>query len=379
MLALLFILLTIEPFSLASSRLCCTQTLFTIMSELDPSTSDAQDQSQSTYSPRFCPSSPPHAPTVEIFSKMQQRQPQDAPKSPHFFASSPSPAPSSTAASAMPPSASPTLSPLAQKYPDAETYLMRPEVIALLASGSKEPKPKTILVSQTTSHHLPLLHQESQTRGLLPRFEIEGDQRMGFGGNVKVGDQTITSEERWQTKKAVKEALAEKAVGVVKAMPSVKRKRSVGESQENWIGMLHGGQLLPPLALALCSNSLLSCLARSFFSDFDYFGGTDHHTPTRSTTGGPIYLEYTHGTAFACTCKIPAHPNPFGSESEPLFPSKRAARSSAAKEAMQFLINQGLASLDGSCKAVTKKAKRDAAVAMAEDTEAAFAKKVNGM
>ncbi len=231
--------------------MCCTQTLFTIMSELDPSTSDAQDQSQSTYSPRFCPSSPPHAPTVEIFSKMQQGQPQDAPKSPHFFASSPSPAPSSTAASAMPPSASPTLSPLAQKYPDAETYLMRPEVIALLASGSKEPKPKTILVSQTTSHHLPLLHQESQARGLLPRFEIEGDQRMGFGGNVKVGDQTVTSEERWQTKKAVKEALAEKAVGVVKAMPSVKRKRSVGESQENWIGMLHGGQLLPPLGPCL--------------------------------------------------------------------------------------------------------------------------------
>lgn len=110
---------------------------------------------------------------------------------------------------------------------------------------------------------------------------------------------------------------------------------------------------------------------------------TDHHTPTRSTTGGPVYLEYTHGIAFACTCKIPAHPNPFGSESEPLFPSKRAARSNAAKEAMQFLINQGLASLDGSCKAATKKAKRDAAVAvaaMAEDTEAAsFAKKVNGM
>lgn len=47
---------------------------------------------------------------------------------------------------------------------------------------------------------------------------------------------------------------------------------------------------------------------------------------------------------------------------------------------MQFLINQGLASLDGSSKAVTKKAKLDAAVAMAmaEDTETAFARKVNG-
>lgn len=77
-------------------------------------------------------------------------------------------------------------------------------------------------------------------RGLLPRFEIEGDQRMGFGGTVAVGDETITSEQRWQTKKAAKEGLAEKAVGIVKAMPSLKRKRSEGETQENWIGMLHG-------------------------------------------------------------------------------------------------------------------------------------------
>lgn len=48
---------------------------------------------------------------------------------------------------------------------------------------------------------------------------------------------------------------------------------------------------------------------------------------------------------------------------------------------MQFLINQGLATLDGSVKAETKKAKLDAAVAMAmaEDTEAASARKVSGM
>lgn len=46
---------------------------------------------------------------------------------------------------------------------------------------------------------------------------------------------------------------------------------------------------------------------------------------------------------------------------------------------MQFLINQGLASLDGGCKTVSKKMKRDAAAAMAEDTETPFAKKINGM
>lgn len=102
--------------------------------------------------------------------------------------------------------------------------------------------------------------------------------------------------------------------------------------------------------------------------------------PTRSTTGGPIFLEYTVGTAFACTCKIPSHPNPFGSESKPLFTTKKAARSNAAKEAMQFLIAHGLARSDGNCKKKeSKRAKLDAAVAMAEDTEATFARKVNGM
>ncbi len=65
---------------------------------------------------------------------------------------------------------------------------------------------------------------------------------------------------------------------------------------------------------------------------------------------GALYLMFTSTNS---TISIPAHPNPFGSEFEPLFPSKRAARSNTAKEAMQFLINQGLASLDGSCKAET--------------------------
>lgn len=168
-------------------------------------------------------------------------QPQDAPKSPHSCVSSPSPAPSNIAPSAMPPSASTTLSsPLGLGI---ESYLMRPEVIGLLACGAKESEPR-IPVYQKTSHNLPLLHQESQTRGLLPRFEIEGDQRIGFGGKVTVGDKTITREERWHTKKAAKEGLAEKAVGIVIAMPPLKRKRSVGEIQENWIGMLHGDPLL---------------------------------------------------------------------------------------------------------------------------------------
>lgn len=230
------------------------------MSGRDPSTSNVQDQSQSTYSPRFCPSSPSPLPTVEICSNMQG-QPQDAPESPYFTASSPSPPLFKTAASTMPPSASHTSPPPLElcskdaagpEFPNAGSYLMRPEIIALIASGAREPKLQTSFVSQITNHHLPLLNHESQTRGLIPRFEIEGSQRMGFGGKIKVGDQTITSEERWQTKKAAKEGLSEKAIEVVKAMPLLKRKRSAGETQKNWIGMLQRGQLLLPCVQTLC-------------------------------------------------------------------------------------------------------------------------------
>lgn len=109
---------------------------------------------------------------------------------------------------------------------------------------------------------------------------------------------------------------------------------------------------------------------------------TDHYLPTVATTGGPVFFEYTRGIAFACTCQIPAHPNLFGSESNPVFPSRKAARSNAAKEALQFLIAQGLAPSDASFrKGRSKKAKMDAAAAMAameEDAEATFAKKISG-
>ncbi len=61
---------------------------------------------------------------------------------------------------------------------------------------------------------------------------------------------------------------------------------------------------------------------------------------------GVIYTEYNVGSKFACTCKIPLYPRPFGSETE-TFPSKKAARTKAAKEAMQFLITKEIASPDG--------------------------------
>lgn len=88
-------------------------------------------------------------------------------------------------------------------------------------------------------------------RGLTPRFEIEGNQDKGFGGNVKIGEKTVTTEDRWRSKKAAKEGLAEKILDFVKELPSQKRKRPAAEPEENWIGLLHGAQLLP-----LCVQNL---------------------------------------------------------------------------------------------------------------------------
>lgn len=88
-------------------------------------------------------------------------------------------------------------------------------------------------------------------RGLTPRFEIEGNQHKGFGGNVKIGEKTVTTEDRWRSKKAAKGRLAEKVLDFVKELPLQKRKRPAAEPEENWIGLLHGAQLLP-----LCVQNL---------------------------------------------------------------------------------------------------------------------------
>lgn len=180
-----------------------------------------------------------------------QGQPQDATKSPHFCSSSPPTELCSNDTAGLP-------------FPSAESYLMRPEILALIAGSSKEPKPPTTLPSQMKSQHLPLLHQESQKRGLVPRFDIEGDQCTGFGGIVKIGGEKITREEREQTKKAAKKVLAEKALEGFKAMSPLKRKLPAAETHKGWIGMLHGAQSFPFVPNSLLPASTFTLLMRSF-------------------------------------------------------------------------------------------------------------------
>lgn len=76
---------------------------------------------------------------------------------------------------------------------------------------------------------------------------------------------------------------------------------------------------------------------------------------------GPIYHEYALGSAYAATCTIPSLPDqPFGSPTD-AFGSKKAARTNAAKEAVEYLIESGDLNPDGSTKG-RKKVKLGTAV-----------------
>lgn len=82
-------------------------------------------------------------------------------------------------------------------------------------------------------------------------------------------------------------------------------------------------------------------------------------------TLGPAYREYALGLSFACTVEIPSHSTSFGSPNN-AFSTKKAARSNAAREAVQFLISEGLTNPNGTPKARNKKAKLGTAVRIEE-------------
>lgn len=133
-----------------------------------------------------------------------------------------------------------------------DAYLAAPENAALLQRApdrrnvpTKQPNPETdpaqpISLGSKSSHHVTALNLLCQQKGLVLDFQIDGTNS-DFGGLLKVGDVTIASNERWHSKKEVKEALAEKGFDTVKGMEA-KRKEpgTAGEKDKNWIGMLHG-------------------------------------------------------------------------------------------------------------------------------------------
>lgn len=192
----------------------------------------------------------------------------------------------------------------------------------------------------TSSFHTEELNQLGQKLAIVPQYDFEGDNQQGWDGTLRLGERTITKMgKRWQTKKAAKEALAELGLEVMKGTTSEENMVNM----RNWAGMLH-----------------------EFYKN-----------PLSSDVGGPVYTEYSIGSCFACTCTIPARSDPFGSVSGP-FPNKKAARASAAMEAMEFLIEQGQANSEGKNVRVAKQSKEKIEAIRASNVSS-YAQKVNDL
>lgn len=93
------------------------------------------------------------------------------------------------------------------------------------------------LATTLTTHNVGQLNNLCQTLGLSARYEIDGDQPIGFGGYLQLGPHTITRDERWPSKKAAREGLAQKGLAILKDLQSERAEEE--SSVDNWVGMLH--------------------------------------------------------------------------------------------------------------------------------------------
>lgn len=255
------------------------------------------------------------------------------------------------------------------------------------------------LSTTLTTHHVGQLNNQCQILGLSARYEIDGDQQVGFGGYLQLGPHKITMHERWPSKKAAREGLAPKGLAMVKALQQSKRAEEAS-SAENWVGLLHsklGHPRNQSCFISFRSTSTHRLNAHTGGRAFLWPCLAFHQTCGQTGDGvGPIFTEYTVGSLFACTCLISLHSTPFGSESV-VYTSKKAARANAAREAMKFLISSGYATPDGKpgpnikpekspAPAVGKGKKSglkngasaDAITTVLNNTDAPFAQKVNG-
>ena len=135
-----------------------------------------------------------------------------------------------------------------------DAYLAAPENAALLRRApdrknapTKQPNPgidptQPMPLGSKSSHYVSALSTLCQKKGLTPDYQIDGDaSKPEFGGFLKVGDVTITSDERWHSKKEAKHALAQMGLEAVKGMETnAKEPSAPGVKDKNWIGMLHG-------------------------------------------------------------------------------------------------------------------------------------------
>ena len=147
---------------------------------------------------------------------------------------------------------------------DVDAYLNDPKNVALhstttakssnkkstptmTAAGNPEP----VLLGTSTTHHVAALNQQCQAKGFLPVFDIEGDAiNVDFGGVLKIGDVTISSDRRWRSKKEAREGLAEKGLEALKGLAARARESGAQPAApgRNYVGQLLGRSILyePP-------------------------------------------------------------------------------------------------------------------------------------
>ncbi|MCJ1476360.1 hypothetical protein MMC13_005026 [Lambiella insularis] len=208
------------------------------------------------------------------------------------------------------------------------------------------------LSSATSSASVSRFYHLCQEKGLTPVWEIEADapKSQWFKGKVSVGTQMVVLEGKAPSKKEARQILAERGCEVVGRMEARVKRGNEGGDGDNWIGRL-----------LEFSNA----------------------TPTLP---GPTFTDYALGTGFACECVISQRAVPFGG-TDALFGSKKAAKMHAAREAVEFLIQEGHLEQDGNVKR-RKKAKlglgvkgvergEDAGVAAGAEGEKSWGQRVN--
>ncbi|MCJ1339498.1 hypothetical protein MMC09_004788 [Bachmanniomyces sp. S44760] len=179
---------------------------------------------------------------------------------------------------------------------------------------SEATEPQTIQPRiSSISQQLTTFHIACQKKGIVPIFEIEpvsSGKRVRFKGKLKLGEQVVVvgdGKVMWASKKDAKGALAQAGIEIVEKTEIV----GIGEDLRNWVGILEEHQSIS-------------------------------HLPS------PTYRELTTKTkpqAFSVELSIAQHSSKFESRRRN-FPTKRLAKSSAAKEAVEWLLLHGALVLD---------------------------------
>ncbi|KAI9719285.1 MAG: hypothetical protein M1812_003615 [Candelaria pacifica] len=186
------------------------------------------------------------------------------------------------------------------------------------ATASKTPQSPTntpVQIGKTHSAaHVIEFYKLCQERGLAPEFIFTGAaDRAEFAVRVEFGEYNLVEAGPFASKKEAKEVAAEKGVRVLRDVPIPEKLVKEGEKGQNWVGMLS----------EYCSVENIP---------------------------QPSFTDYAVGLQFACETTIDKRPDePFGGRDN-AFPSKKAAKANAAREAVLWLQGNGHMSEAGPMK-----------------------------